>query len=107
MSKAPEKGESNAVTIQGSVTGGAVVAGSRNTVTVTYTKTALPPPESVDIKAALAAIQAALAALESPHQTKINNAVSEAKDEADKPAPDKSEVGKALERALEYAQKAA
>jgi hypothetical protein len=107
MNRPPEKGDSNAVTIQGSVTGGAVVAGSHNTVSVTYSQAALPPPESVDIKAALAAIEAALATMASPDQKKITNAMTEAKDEADKPAVDKAEVGKALERALEYAQKAA
>jgi hypothetical protein len=107
MNRPPEKGDSNAVTIHGPVTGGAVVAGSHNTVTVSYSQVALPPAESVDIKAALAAIEAALATMESPDQKKIKNAMSEAKDEADKPTVDKAEVGKSLERALEYAQKAA
>jgi hypothetical protein len=54
----------------------------------------------------LQALEAALAQLNSPDRRKIDNALSDAKDELQKPKPDKNEVGKAVERALDYAKKA-
>lgn len=94
------------VHVGGSVVGGTVVTGDRNTVSTTYTHTELPAAETVDIKAEVAAIQALLAGIESEHKTKIGNAMSEAAEEAAKDEPDKDEVGKALERAVDYAKKA-
>jgi hypothetical protein len=44
--------------------------------------------------------------LNTPDQRKSTNVLDEAQEECDKPSPDKQEVGKALSRALEYAQKA-
>jgi hypothetical protein len=40
------------------------------------------------------------------HQPKIKNAMADAQDELSSPAPDKDEVGKAIQRALDYAHKA-
>ena len=83
-----------------------IVTGDRNTVTQTLKRVTLPSPESVDIKAELAALRAALAQLPAPDARKIENAVGDAEDEVQKPTPDKDEVGKALDRAIAYAQKA-
>ena len=83
-----------------------IVTGDRNAVTQTLKRVTLPPPKSVDIKAELAALRDALAQLSAPDARKIKNAVGDAEDEVQKPAPDKDEVGKALDRAITYAQKA-
>ena len=83
-----------------------IVTGDRNTVTQTLKRVSLPPQESVDIKAELAALRAALALLAAPDARKIENAVGDAEDELQNPAPDKDKIGKALDRAIGYAQKA-
>lgn len=83
-----------------------IVTGDRNTVTQTLKRISLPPPESVDIKAEFAALRATLVSLAAPDGPKIENAVSDAEHELQKPEPDKDEIGKALDRAIGYAQKA-
>jgi hypothetical protein len=67
----------------------------------------LPRPETVDLQATLNTMRALLTELNTPDHRKITNALDEAQEESGKPSPDKQEVGKALSRALEYAQKAA
>ena len=52
------------------------------------------------------ALREVLTRLESPDRRKIANALSDAEDELAKPLPNKNEVGKALERTLDYARKA-
>ncbi len=96
------------ISIGGSVTGSAVVAGDGNTVTVNYQQAEIPPAETVDVAAELAALKEALAGLqaEDKDRKKIDNALEEAEDESGADAPDRDEVGAALERALKYAQKA-
>jgi len=83
-----------------------IVTGDHNTATLTLKRVTLPPPENVDIKAELAALREAFAQLSAPDARKIESAVGDAEDELQKPAPDKDEVGKALDRAITYAQKA-
>lgn len=83
-----------------------IVTGDQNKVTQTFKRVSVPPPESVDIEAELAALRAALALLAAPDARKIENAVGDAEDELQKPAPDKDEIGKALDRAIGYARKA-
>jgi len=96
----------NSVHIGGSVSGGAIVTGNQNTVSVQVQQATLPEPETVDIKAELVALKAALSQLASEDQRKINNALEDAEIELEKPEPDKDEVGQALTRALNYAEKA-
>jgi hypothetical protein len=67
----------------------------------------LPPAETVDLQATLNAMRALLMELNTADHRKITNALDEAQEESGKPSPDKQEVGKALSRALEYAQKSA
>jgi hypothetical protein len=95
----------NSISIGGNVTGASIVAGDRNVVTTTYTKAVLPAPETADIAREVAAIQALLVGLAGEHATRLANATAEASEEAARPEPDRDEIGKALGRALDYAQK--
>ena len=94
------------VNIGGDARNTVIVTGDRNTVTQTLKRVSLPPAESVDIRAELAALRAALASLAASDARKIENAIGDAEDELQKPAPDKDEIGKSLDRAIGYAQKA-
>lgn len=94
------------VSIGGSVTGSAIQTGDSNVANVTFTSGNLPTSESVNIHAEISALQEILAKLSSSDRRKIDNAFADIEEELDKPIPDKAEVGKALERALGYAQKA-
>lgn len=98
--------QNRSVSIGGNVTGSAIVTGDSNTVSVHYQQANLPLPNSVDMGAELQALRKALATLQTPDRRKIDNALDEAEEEANKPQPDKDEIGKAMERALSYAQKA-
>lgn len=94
------------VAIGGNAIRNVIQTGDHNTASLSYERVTLPPPEQVDVRAEIAALRDLLAGLASPDRRKIDNAVGEAEEEAAKPEPDKEEVGKALERALGYAQKA-
>ncbi len=104
MSQNQQPSQNRSVLVGGGVTGSAIVTGDSNTVSVQYQQAALPPPENVNMAAELKALKQALANLQTPDRRKINNALDEAKDELKKPQPDQDEVGKAMERALGYAQ---
>jgi hypothetical protein len=97
---------SNNIAIGGSVTGSAITSGDNNTISVTFQTANLPAPDSVNIQAEIDALGKILATLSSPDRRKINNALEEIDEELEKPEPDKDEVGKALDRAMTYAQKA-
>lgn len=94
------------VTVGGSVTGSSIFTGDQNIVTTTYTKTTLPPAETVRIESEIEALRQLLADLKTGDRSKILNALAEAAEEAAKPEPKKDEIGKALERALDYTSKA-
>jgi hypothetical protein len=83
-----------------------IVTGDRASVTQTLKRVSPPAPETVDIRAELVALRAALAEVAAPDARKIDNAIGDAEDELQKPEPDKDEIGKALDRAIGYAQKA-
>ncbi len=95
------------ISIGGSISGSAVVVGSRNTVTMTITRTTLPPAEGVNIRAELDGLRAALAELRGGEAGKRDRAMQDALDEAQKPAPDKAEVLDSVQRALKYVDMAA
>src|SRR5690606_34708160 len=59
---------------------------------------------SVDIKSSLQQIAARLSELQSQQTLKIQRACADALDEAGLDAPNKDEIGTALERALGYAK---
>lgn len=94
------------VSIGRDATGNSIVTGDGNTVTTTVMQSSLPPPESVDIRAELAALRAILEALDPPEPQRMQRGLDDAADEAAKPDPDKDEIGGSLDRALRFAQKA-
>ncbi|MCY7324101.1 MAG: CHAT domain-containing protein [Phormidesmis sp. CAN_BIN36] len=98
--------QNRSVSIGGSMTGSVIQTGDRNTASVQFHQTTLPLAGSVDINAELKALRDLLAQMGSPDQRKIDNALADVEDELKKPQPDKTEVGQALERAFNYAQKA-
>ena len=106
MARSPSSGGNRSVDIGGNVTGSTIVTGDHNVAQTTYPHVTLPPAESVDISIALNALREVLAQLHSPDGRKIDNALRDAKDELAKTEPDKDAVGRALERALDYASKA-
>src|SRR4051794_27111546 len=95
------------VNIGGNAVDNIIQAGDRNRAALHYQKVQLPAPESVDIQAELRLLQRLLGGLATDNQQKIVNALTEAAEDATKPTPDRDEVGKGLERALDYASKAA
>jgi len=95
------------VNIGGNAVGNIIQTGDHNTAELRFKKVQLPSPEKVDISAELETLKQLLGQLKTDDQQKIVNAVSEAAGDAARPNPDKDEVGKALERALGYASKAA
>lgn len=94
------------VSIGGDATGNIVQSGDNNVAKLGLTQTTLPPPESVDIKAELAALRDLVRELKSEDEKKIGRAIEDAQDEAAKLEPNRDEIGIALERALATAQKA-
>lgn len=92
--------------VGGKVTGSIIQTGDGNVASLHYQPASLPPPDKVDIAKELAGLKEKLARLESADRKKIDNALDEAREELTKPKPDKDEIGKALDRALEYGKKA-
>lgn len=98
--------QDRSVSVGGNLTGGVIQTGDRNIASVQFQEASLPAAETVDIRTELNAIRDVLAQLKTPERQKIDNALEDAEEELAKSEPDKDEVGKALERALDYAQKA-
>ena len=98
--------QNRSVSIGGNMTGSTIQTGDGNTASVQFHQTTLPPAGSVDIKTELNALRDLLVQIDSPDRRKIDNALADVEDELKKPEPDKGEVGQALERAFNYAQKA-
>jgi len=94
------------VSVGGDATGNIIQTGDHNVASLQFTQTTLPPPESVDIKAELAALCELLRQLRSEDEKKIGRALEDAQDEVAKSEPNRDEVGDALQRALNYAQQA-
>lgn len=94
------------ISVGGNVTGSVIQTGDGNTASVTFQQAALPQPKDVDMVTVLAALEDILGQLESPDRRKIVNAMDDAKEELKKLEPDKDEIGEALGRALNYAEKA-
>jgi hypothetical protein len=99
-------GDNRSVTAR-DITGSSVVTGDRNVVSTTMKQVTLPPADSVNLKAELAALGELLAELKNvPDRGKLDRAMEDAVEEAAKPQPDKDEVGGAVERAIKYAKSA-
>jgi hypothetical protein len=67
-------------------------------------RTSLPPAGMIDIGQELARIRAVLERIGGENAGKIERALDDATDEANRPSPNKDEVGRALDRALVYAK---
>ena len=79
--------------------------GNHNSAEINSEKVNLPQPNMVNIAQELLEIRQSLRQLDSENRQKIENALEDAEEEIQKEHPDKDEVGKALSRALDYAQK--
>lgn len=106
MCSAIPSNQDRSVSVGGSVTNGVIVTGDRNTASIQNQQTTLPQVESVDIQHELAILRDLLSNLQTADQRKIERALEDIKEELNKVEPDKDEVGQALDRALNYAQKA-
>jgi hypothetical protein len=97
------------VNVGGDTVGNVIVTGDRNKVDAKIEakliKAKLPSADSVDLSKELAQIRVVLERIDSEHSGKISRALDDAADEAQKPTPNKDEIGIALKRALEYAEK--
>jgi hypothetical protein len=89
------------------IIGSAVVTGPNNRVEMRGVKVTLPPAESVRPERELAELRALLIAMQVPERGRLDRALQDAEEEAAKPAPDKEEVGGALERVVKCAKGAA
>ena len=106
MTDASQHSSDRSVHIGGNASDNVIQPGDHNLTFVHAQRAMLQPSEHVDMRAELVALREVLTRLESPDRRKIANALSDAEDELAKPQPDKNEVGKALERTLDYAKKA-
>lgn len=95
--------QNRSVSAGGNITGSIIQTGDHNRADLQAVQ--LPPPESVDIGAAVAALRDELLALDTPLSGKIERALEDAAEEASG-GGDKAEVGDALTRALRHAEKA-
>lgn len=93
------------ISIGGSATGNVFQTGNNNVASVRLTPGALPPPDSVDIRAELAAIGELLARLQAADQKRIQRALEDAHDALKMDLPDREAFGEALARALKTAGK--
>jgi hypothetical protein len=99
-------GQNRSVSIGRNANINAIQPGTKNKANISYQKVSLFAPTSVNIQAELNALHEILAKLETSDRRKIDNAFEDAQEEINKPQPDKDEVGKALDRAFDYAKKA-
>ncbi len=99
MTRPDSPGPNRSVQISGTVTGGAVVVGDSNTVSVQVQQATLPEPGAVDIRAELQALQAVLASLNDPVASGVAQKLAE---EAQKPEPSKDVIATTLETGLTY-----
>jgi len=106
MTITKDLGQNRSVSVGGSVKGSVIQTGDQDTASLQFRQVSLPDAESVDIRAELAAIKQAVLSLSTPDRQKIQNAFQDAEEELAKQNPDKDEVGRALDRALDYAKKA-
>lgn len=104
MGDGSNMGDDRSVRAGGNITGSNIQTGDHNEAALTAQ---IPPAASVDLAAAIAALRAELLALDAPDRGKIERALEDAREEAEKDEPDRAEVTGSLERALGYARKAA
>ncbi|HWX33894.1 MAG TPA: hypothetical protein VNZ53_41500 [Steroidobacteraceae bacterium] len=98
----------NSVSIGGSVSQSAVVAGDQNKVQLTREVPVGLPSEMAteEIMQALQTLRELLERLDATDRGKIVRALDDAQEEAQKPTPDKEEMAGAMERVVKYAKTA-
>jgi acetylornithine deacetylase/succinyl-diaminopimelate desuccinylase-like protein len=97
------------VRIGNDAAGAVVTTGDNNRITASVSAsletTTLPPATSVDLAHELQQLRELLVEASPQQAGKIARALEDAAEESNKPSPDKDEVGKAISRALEYAER--
>ena len=98
----------NSVSVGGSVSQSAVVAGDQNKVQLTREVPVGLPSEMAteEIMQALQTLRELLERLDATDRGKIVRALDDAQEEAQKPTPDKEELAGAMERVVKYAKTA-
>lgn len=98
-------GDNRSVSAGGNIVGSIIQTGDHNRAELQAVQ--LPPAASVNIAEVVAALRAELLALAAPDQGKVERALADAGEEAEKEAPDPAEMAGSLQRALGYAKQAA
>ena len=98
-------GDNRSVTAR-DITGSSVVTGDNNLVSTRMQQITLPPPETVDVRAELAALRELVAKLSLQDRGRFDRAAEDATEETSKADPDKEEVAGAVGRIVEYAKAA-
>jgi hypothetical protein len=98
--------DDRSVRIGGNAAGNQIVTGDGNSATMRDVQVDLPPAESVDAAAEVAALRELLLALGGVEAGKVGRALDDAAEEVAKDAPDRAEAASALDRALSQARKA-
>lgn len=98
-------GDNRSVTAR-DITGSSVVTGDNNLVSTRMQQITLPSPDTVDVKAELAALRELVSKLSLQDRGKLNRALEDATDETNKADPDKEEVAGAVGRIVKYAKAA-
>ncbi|HEY8032991.1 MAG TPA: hypothetical protein VIF02_11610 [Methylocella sp.] len=88
----------------GNITGSVVTTGEKNLVSAHIQQIVLPPPDTVDVRAELAALRELVSTLNLQDRGKFNRAIEDAREETGKADPDKEEVAGALGRIVKYAK---
>jgi len=73
------------VSITGNAIGSVIQTGDKNVTSLRFTRTTLPPPESVDMKTELDELRQLLGQLRSPDGNTMNRAIEDAQEELGKP----------------------
>jgi hypothetical protein len=98
-------GDNRSVTAR-EITGSSVVTGDNNLVSTRMQQVTLPPPDTVDVRAELAALREFVGKLNLQDRGKLNRAIEDATEETNKADPDKEEVAGAVGRIVKYAKAA-
>lgn len=98
-------GDNRSVHVGRDVIGSNIVTGSGNRLTTT-THVTVPPADTVDAQAELAALREILAKLQTPDHDRLTFACQYAGDLAAEPKPDKKQIAGSLHRALTFAKDA-
>lgn len=97
-------GDNRFVSVGGNIAGSQIITGDNATAQMRGVSVRLTSGDELNVTAELGALRAALGSLATPDAGKIDRALQDAEEEAEKETPDREEVGAALERAVKYAK---